>query len=61
MLKITQPHLFADTTASTTTRVLYRDYETRSRAVLKTIGAQRYAADLVPKFLQLVLQSMMVP
>jgi DNA polymerase len=25
--------------------VLHRDYETRSRAILKTVGAQRYAAD----------------
>src|SRR5262245_41485847 len=28
-----------------TTHVLHRDYETRSRAILKTVGAQRYAAD----------------
>src|SRR5262245_64373202 len=26
--------------------VLHRDYETRSRVVLKTVGAHRYAADL---------------
>src|SRR5215472_12427935 len=25
--------------------VLHRDYETRSRAILKIVGAQRYAAD----------------
>jgi DNA polymerase bacteriophage-type len=30
---------------SSTVQVLHRDYETRSQAVLKTVGAQRYAAD----------------
>jgi DNA polymerase len=31
--------------------VLHRDYETRSRAVLKTIGAARYAAELTTEVL----------
>jgi hypothetical protein len=42
MLQATQP---ADIAAATTTHVLHRDYETRSRAILKTVGALRYAAD----------------
>jgi DNA polymerase len=45
VLQITQQHLSAGATTATTTRVLHRDCETRSRAILKTIGAQRYAAD----------------
>jgi DNA polymerase len=32
-------------------RVLHRDYETRSRAILKTVGAQRYAADTTTEVL----------
>jgi DNA polymerase bacteriophage-type len=44
MLQITsQSHLVVE--AAHAVHVLHRDYETRSRAVLKTIGAQRYAAD----------------
>jgi DNA polymerase bacteriophage-type len=31
--------------AATTVHVLHRDFETRSRAVLKTVGALQYAAD----------------
>jgi DNA polymerase bacteriophage-type len=42
MLQATQP---TDIAAATTTHVLHRDLETRSRAILKTVGAQRYAAD----------------
>jgi hypothetical protein len=30
---------------SNTVQVLHRDYETRSRSILKIVGAQRYAAD----------------
>jgi DNA polymerase bacteriophage-type len=40
-----QTQLFAGATTATATHVLHRDYETRSRAILKTVGAQRYAAD----------------
>src|SRR5262249_30401057 len=36
---------------SSTRHVLHRDYETRSQAVLKTIGAQRYAADATTEVL----------
>jgi DNA polymerase len=45
MLQATQQHLFANTATATTTHVLHRDYETRSQAILKIVGAQRYAAD----------------
>jgi DNA polymerase bacteriophage-type len=31
--------------AATTVHVLHRDFETRSRAILKTVGALQYAAD----------------
>ena len=34
-----------------TRHVLHRDYETRSRAILKIIGAQRYAVDLTTEVL----------
>jgi DNA polymerase bacteriophage-type len=44
MLQVTQ-HSFANTAAATTTHILHRDFETRSRAILKTVGVQRYAAD----------------
>jgi DNA polymerase len=38
--------LFTETAAATTVRALHRDFETRShQAILKTVGAQRYAAD----------------
>jgi DNA polymerase bacteriophage-type len=44
--KMLQPSpQFANTAAAPTVRVLHRDYETRSRAILKTVGAQHYAAD----------------
>jgi DNA polymerase bacteriophage-type len=39
------PQQFADVAAAPTVHVLHRDYETRSRVDLKTIGAQLYAAD----------------
>src|SRR5262245_23341381 len=42
MLQVTQQHL---STAATTTHILHRDIETRSRVALKIVGAQRYAAD----------------
>jgi DNA polymerase bacteriophage-type len=45
MLRITQQYVSAGATTATTTHVLHRDYETRSQAILKTIGAVRYAAD----------------
>jgi DNA polymerase len=44
MLQATPQHLF-NATASTTMHVLHRDYETRSRKVLKIVGAHAYAAD----------------
>jgi DNA polymerase bacteriophage-type len=34
-----------DALISNAAHVLHRDYETRSRAILKTVGTQRYAAD----------------
>jgi DNA polymerase len=37
--------------ASSSQHVLHRDYETRSRAILKTVGAQHYAADVSTKIL----------
>jgi DNA polymerase len=36
---------FAYTAAAATAHVLHRDYETRSQAILKVVGAQRYATD----------------
>src|SRR5262245_19551484 len=45
MLQVTQHLSIAGAPSATTTHVLHRDYETRSRAILKTIGAARYDAD----------------
>jgi DNA polymerase bacteriophage-type len=42
---------FANTAAAPTVCVLHRDYETRSRAILKTVGAQCYAADTTTEVL----------
>jgi hypothetical protein len=41
------PAVYTATTADSLhgQHVLHRDYETRSRAILKTVGAQRYAAN----------------
>jgi DNA polymerase bacteriophage-type len=39
------PHRSAGPAASHTQHVLHRDYETRSRAILKNVGTHRYAAD----------------
>ena len=49
----------AGTAAAPTVRVLHRDYETRSRAILKTVGTQRYAATPRLKSCAAVTQSMM--
>jgi DNA polymerase len=46
MLQIVTPQLLAAGPApATTPHVLHRDFETRSRAVLKQVGAHRYAGD----------------
>jgi DNA polymerase bacteriophage-type len=44
-LQVTPHHLTAGPATATATHVLHRDIETRSRAVLKTIGAHSYACD----------------
>jgi DNA polymerase len=44
-------HFFAGAATANTTHILHRDYETRSRAILKTVGAQRYAADVTTEIL----------
>jgi DNA polymerase len=43
--KTSQEQLSAGTATATTTRVLHRDYETRSRVILKSVGAYKYAID----------------
>jgi DNA polymerase bacteriophage-type len=43
--KMLQPSPQYVNAAATTTHALHRDYETRSRAILKTVGALNYAAD----------------
>jgi DNA polymerase bacteriophage-type len=40
-----RPHLRADAAARTGRHVLHRDFETRSCAILKRVGAHRYASD----------------
>jgi DNA polymerase len=45
MLQATPQHLFANSGPANSRRVLHRDYETRSRIVLKIVGAHAYAAD----------------
>ena len=39
--------------------VLHRDYETRSRLSLKSVGTHRYATSLTPKFSAALTPSMM--
>jgi len=43
--QVSAAELEAAVYGSTTTHVLFRDFETRSQGVLRAIGAQRYAAD----------------
>jgi DNA polymerase len=44
MLQVPQ-HYLPQVTSASTARVLHRDYETRGRLVLKSVGVHRYAAD----------------
>src|SRR5262245_5694213 len=45
MLKVSTAAEMEAALSSSTTHILHRDYETRSRAILKIVSVQRYAVD----------------